>query len=213
MGHNPKTPNIIHNCRLGNCIKLGQSFGLWQKNYTNVKSTFFCSLGSWWRMGDIFWCGEWNHKWNKFRYNWFNYLPIRCWFCLEPSHRIKECLFFIALKGKNMKTSKLGKGEHVYRNNPSIGNDTKTRWKEMTSSKKIRKFHDDPNREKVEGGDLQRHGKSQKGWEKWTTNGGGKIYNNDKQEKKQGQRRSKTLANSKTNSWLIRKINISTQWG
>jgi hypothetical protein len=35
-----------------------------------------------------------------------------------------------------MKTSKLGKGEHVYRDNPSIGSDTKTRWEKMTNNKK-----------------------------------------------------------------------------
>jgi hypothetical protein len=39
----------------------------------------------------------------------YNYLLIRCWFCLEPS--------FITLKGQNVKTSKLGKGEHVYKDN------------------------------------------------------------------------------------------------
>jgi len=57
----------------------------------------------------------------------YNYLPIRCWFCFEPSHCIKECMSFIALKEKNMKTNKLGEGEHVYRDNLSIGSDIKTR--------------------------------------------------------------------------------------
>jgi hypothetical protein len=32
-------------------------------------------------------------------------------------------------------------------------------------------------------------------------------------KKKQGQRRSKTPTNYKTNSWFIRKVNISMQWG
>ncbi len=56
----------------------------------------------------------------------------------------------------------------------------------MTNNKKTIGFHDDPNREKVKGGDLQKHGKSQQGWERWANNGGGKIYNNDKQEKNKG---------------------------
>lgn len=84
----------------------------------------------------------------------YNYLPIRCWFCFEPSHYIKECVSFIALKEKNMKTNKLGEGEDVYRDNLSIGSDIKTRSKKMTNNKKTKEFHDDLNREKVEGGDL-----------------------------------------------------------